>query len=50
MKTLARYFVITGSYSPDEKRELSKKLNVLGGVLLESKVIVTAKPLHVLGH
>ena len=38
MKSLVRYFVTTGNYSPDEIQDLSKKVNVLGGMLIDSKV------------
>jgi len=40
MKTLARYFVTTGDYSLEEKTDLKKKVNLLGGVLVESSVSV----------
>jgi hypothetical protein len=37
-RKLAPYFLTTGSYSDDERHDLCKKINRLGGVLLDVKV------------
>ena len=40
MKTPTRYFLTTGTYSREEKQALQKQINSLGGILIESKVII----------